>query len=265
MGKVITFGIQKGGAGKSTSAGVVSYLLSEEYKVLAIDLDSQGNLTSLLTQRNIYDFDGETALEALKEQDAKKYVHSISERLDILTSNDLMATFPRFLYTQYRRGKTTLCLHETIKNVRDEYDFIIIDSPPALSEHTINALCTSDEVVICFETSQFCYDALDRFMETYEHAKREVNPNLNVAGILCNIIDVRRSETKYFIEALDTNYPNQRFESMIKRQASTSRLQLKGFENNPELNHAVEPYRPFVKELLERVQHRKQEQTTKRA
>lgn len=228
-------------------------MLAKEHKVLAVDLDSQGNLTSLLTGKNIYDFDGQTALEAMKEQDALKYAHKVNENLDILTSNDYMATLPRFLLRDYKGGRSTLCLDETLKEAKQKYDFIIIDCPPALSEHTINALCTSDEVVICFETSKFCFDAIDRFLETYTHAKQTVNPKVKIAGILCNIIDMRSSDTMEFINAVDVNYPGQRFEAMIKRQASTRRLQLRGFEDNPELAHAIKPYQSFVKELLERV------------
>lgn len=265
----ITFGITKGGVGKTTSSAIVAYLLSKDYKVLAIDMDSQGNLTSILTQRNIYDFDQHTVLEAMKEGDALKYVHSITENLHILTSNDLLALLPHFLYNEYRGKQYVLCLDEALREAKEVYDYIIIDSPPAIGEQTLNALCTSDSVVLMFETSKFAYDAIDRYMEFIETAK-QANEKLQVAGILVNILDSRRSENKDFLDALDTNYPGMKFKSMIKRQASTARLQLTGFtldtslprieafKARRELNHAIDPYKPFLKELLQRVENYKQ-------
>ena len=78
MGITISFGIQKGGVGKTTTTAITSYLLSKKSKVLAVDFDSQGNLTAFLTKRNIYDFTKNTVLEALKEKDPGQ-VHLPSE------------------------------------------------------------------------------------------------------------------------------------------------------------------------------------------
>ncbi|MEK4078259.1 ParA family protein, partial [Paenibacillus sp. FSL M7-0656] len=161
MAKVISFGIQKGGSSKTTTSAIVAYILSQEYgkKVLAVDLDSQGNLTELLTQRDIYDFHEYTIFEALKERNARKYVHNVTERLDILTAEDHLARFPSWLYASYK-GNRSLVLKETLENVQDEYDYIIIDTPPALGDQTINALAASDAVVAMFEASKFCYSAI---------------------------------------------------------------------------------------------------------
>jgi len=97
--KVITFGISKGGCAKSTSSGITSYLLSRNERVLAIDMDMQGNLTSLLTGE--YDicnvFDQKTVLEAILEGNAEPYIVNVRENLDLLPSNDYLATLPRKL------------------------------------------------------------------------------------------------------------------------------------------------------------------------
>jgi chromosome partitioning protein len=252
MAKTITFGIQKGGSGKTTAAGIVAYLLSQNYRVLCCDMDSQGNLTELITQRDIYDFTGRTVLEAIKEKDARNYIHHLSEKLHILTSEDLLATFPRYLYTEYK-GNKSLILKETLSTVQDNYDYIIIDTPPALGDQTINALAASDAVVILFETSKFCYSALSRFIETINHAKDKVNPNLKICGILRTLIDSRRSDSKAFSELVEEEYGDLCFETIINRKASTARVPIHGFVENPELNQATEQYRSLVKELIERV------------
>lgn len=252
MAKVISFGIQKGGAAKTTSSGIVAHLLSQKYKVLAVDFDSQGNLTELLTQRDIYDFHGKTVLEALKEQDARPYIHRISDSLHMLTAEDLLATFSRYLYTEYR-GNKSLVLHNTLEPVKNDYDYIIIDTPPALGDQTINALAASDAVVIMFETSKFCYSALGRFIETVHHVQEMVNPNLKIAGILRTIVDIRRSDAKAFVELVDEEYPGLSFETIIARKAATGRLTISGFVDNPELSQAIVQYKDFVKELINRV------------
>jgi chromosome partitioning protein len=252
LAKTITFGIQKGGSAKTTSAGIVSFLLSKDYRVLAVDLDSQGNLTELLTQRDIYDFHGRTILEAMKEQNAQPYIHAISDNLHILTADDLLATFPRYLYTEFK-GNKSLVLQNTLATVKDNYDFVILDTPPALGDQTINALSASDAVVILFESSKFCYTALGRFLETVQHVQKLVNPDLKIGGILRSIIDTRRTDAKAFIELVEEDFPDLVFQTIINRKAATGRLSIHGFKNNPELEQAINPFRGFMKELMLRV------------
>ncbi|TLS49291.1 ParA family protein [Paenibacillus antri] len=250
--KIITFGIQKGGSSKTTTSGVTAYLLSQNYKVLAIDLDSQGNLTELLTQQDIYDFHGATIFEALKEKDAKPYVRRISDALHLIPAEDHLARFPSWLYEQYR-GNRSLVLKEALENVQDDYDYIIIDTPPALGDQTINALSASHAVVAMFETSKFCYSALGRFLETCVHVQELVNKELKIGGILRCMIDTRRTDNKALVELVEEEYKDICFETILTRSAATGRLSINGFQDNPELKKAVHQYHGFVKELLERV------------
>lgn len=136
--KIISFGIQKGGSSKTTTSGVVAHLLSRDYKVLTIDMDSQGNLTEFLARRDVVDFSGRTILEALQEQDARSYIYKVTESLHWIAADDLLATFSRWLYSDYRGGDRSLILSETLKTVQDDYDYIILDTPPALGDLTIN-------------------------------------------------------------------------------------------------------------------------------
>lgn len=249
--KVISFAIQKGGAAKTTTTGIVTHLLGREYKVLCCDLDSQGNLTEFLTQQDVYEFHGNTVLEAMQERNAEPYIQHVTDNIDILTADDLLATFSRWLYTEYH-GNRSLVLKEALESVKDQYDYILIDTPPALGDHTINALAASDSVVILFEPSKFCYSAVGRFLETVEHVQNLVNPGLKAAGILTAIIDKRRSDGKVLLEFLSEEYPELVFDTVITRKATTGRLSIEGFTDNPELEDAIEPYIPFVKELLAR-------------
>lgn len=255
--KIISFGIQKGGSSKTTTGGIVSYLLSQDHRVLAVDLDSQGNLTELLTGRDVVEFRGKTILEAMQAQNASGYVYQVTDNLHLIAAEDLLATFSRWLYSDFRAkaiNDRSLILAKTLATVRDNYDYIIIDMPPALGDQTINALAASDYVVAMFEASKFCYSALGRFLETCWHVKERVSPNMVVAGILRGLIDSRRSDNKFLISQVKETYGELCFESVLTRNAAAGRLAITGFENNNEINQAVSQYRDFLKELMQRVE-----------
>ena len=250
--KIISFGIQKGGSSKTTTSGVVSYLLSRDHKVLAIDMDSQGNLTEFLGRRDVASFSGQTILEAMQAEDVTDFIFEITDNLHLVPADDLLATFSRWLYNDHRGDKAKV-LHNSLKPVLDIYDYIILDTPPALGDLTINALSASDRVVAMFEASVFCYSALGRFLETCWHVREKVNPRLAVAGILRGLIDARRTDNKALISQVAETYGELCFETILTRNAAAGRLPLVGFENNNELDRAVAQYEGFVKELLKRV------------
>lgn len=254
--KIITFGISKGGCSKSTSSGITSFLLSNDEKVLAIDMDGQGNLTSFLTGE--YDicnvFEEKTVLEAILEEDARSYIIKIKDNLDLIPANDFLATLPRKMFEKQLKLDA---LQNALKPVMEDYDWIVIDTPPALSELTVMPLSTYSEAgsfaVIMFDGSMFAYYAIPKFLEIIEGAKERYNPSLNTAGILFSLIDSRAKENEVMIEAIEEDHPSMRFNTIIKRKASTRRLAIEGFEGNTELRNALEHYIPFVKELKKRV------------
>ena len=253
--KVLTFGISKGGCSKTTTAGVVAHMLSESNRVLVVDMDSQGNISSLLT--GVLDicnvFEEKTTLEALLEKDVRPYIVPVTDSLHVVPSNDFLAQLSVHLRSGQYSGNPYLALKEAISPVMEDYDYIILDTPPALGDQTINAIACSDYAVIMFDGSQFCYYAIQKFIEICEAARNNLGSTVEVAGILFAIVDPRTSDTKAMIEIIDEEYPNLRFPSIIKRKAMTKRLGIYGFQENPELKNAIEPYKPFVKELLERV------------
>ncbi len=255
--KIITFGISKGGCSKSTTSGITARLLSEEKRVLCIDMDGQGNLTSFLTGE--YDicsvFENRTVLEAIIEGNAKPYILRLTDNLHLIPSNDFLATLPRIMF-QEKKGLDALS--KALEPVLDSYDYIIIDTPPNLGEQTILSLCTyspaGSYAVIMFDGSMFCYYAIQKFIDIVEESRSISKNNLEVAGILFAIIDTRAKENDSMVELIDEEYEGKRFSAIIKRKAATRRLPINGFEDNKELNSALEYYIPFVKELEERVQ-----------
>ncbi|WP_338754945.1 ParA family protein [Bacillus sp. FJAT-52991] len=263
MAITMTMGIQKGGCGKSTTTGILAYLLKENgYRVLAIDMDSQGNLTELLSEQPSNEFMGKSILEAIQENDAKKYIVPVTENLDLLPANNFLATLPRWIYTgkTYQgeavpfKGNPSMILDKLLDQVREEYDFIVLDTPPSLSEQTTNALVASDYVVVMYECSNWCYSAIPNFMDSVNGAKELGNRNTQVIGILRTMNDVRRSDAKAFNEIIAEDYPDLVFATVITRKAPVGRLALYGFTDNAELKQALDQYKNFYEELIQRVQ-----------
>ncbi|MGL5257364.1 MAG: ParA family protein [Proteocatella sp.] len=250
MTKVITFGVEKGGAAKTTTCGVVAYLLSRKKKVLVIDMDSQGNLTELLTGMDSAEFAGRSILTALQENDADKYTVVLNDKLHLLAGQTELAKFPRWLYEQYK-GDKSLALRQVLDQIKDNYDYVLIDTPPALGDATINALAASDFVVALYEASKYCYSALGRFLSTAE-AVKTVNPELKVAGIVTTLMDSRRADNKALLELVQEEYKDLCFKTVIFRRAATGRLSIYGFDDNHEIKQAVEQFEPLLKEIVKK-------------
>src|SRR5206468_2443486 len=179
MGLTITFGTEKGGSAKTTSSGVIAYLLSKKHKVLAVDLDLQGNMSELLSGvRDVTTNFPLTVFDAMKNKDANGCIYELNSNLHLLPANTFLSGFHRYLYLEYYPTKQDVnhLLRETLLSIKDQYDYIIIDTPPALGEITLNALVASDYVVLMFEASMFGHSALNRYLDTILSVKQYSNP-----------------------------------------------------------------------------------------
>jgi chromosome partitioning protein len=255
MATVISVGIQKGGCGKSTTASVLAYELSQTYKVLAVDMDGQGNLTQVLTGvDDIYEFDENTVYEAIINENPIGLITSITDNLHILAGDEAINTLcPYFYKEDGLNGKYHNVLRNTLEKVADDYDYIIIDNPPQLGELSLISLTASDFVLILFETSKFCYNSLKSYLNTIDTVVERVNPNLKKLGILRSLTDKRRTDNKYYSKLIEKEYPKSCFKSIIHRVAVIGRIPALGFLNNPEIKHVMKEYRPLLKEVKGRL------------
>ena len=248
---VITYSLQKGGVGKTTCCGLSAFLLSKMgYKVLALDMDSQGNLTQLISgYDDLEPFYQETMKEALESGDVNPFIRIASDTLHYVPADDYLV-----LIADYK-GQTpkSMLLRKAIEIVKEEYDFILIDTPPNLSTQTINALIASDYVVILFETAKFSYNAIPRFLDSITGARDNGNPDLKIAGILATLSDSRRNDSKELLALINEEYSDLLFQTIIPRRAAIGRLSVYGFFDNPEIRQASEIHKSFIKELLKRV------------
>jgi chromosome partitioning protein len=271
MAKVITFTIQKGGVAKTTSAAVVGYLLGEvfEKKVLMVDMDTQGNLSEVFlkdrTKRLIKEgkIPG-TILEAMvDEEDVRPYIFNVMKNVDIVPASDDLAGLPAYLHdrdmfqekikqnpTKYHVSKL---LKITLEPVMDQYDFIIIDTQPSLSELVTNAWVAADYIIIPFDLSRYAISALEDFFENLEQIQKNVNPNLKVYGILPTMVERVRTDHRFIMEEFskDPTYGRYILPYYIPRRASIGRLSHLKFFDNDELMDLCGSYIPLVKGLLE--------------
>ena len=255
MATVITFGQQKGGVGKTTTCSMAAYTLSQTHKVLAIDMDSQGSLTQLLSQRSVYEFTGKTILQGIRNMDACKYVVPLTKNLSIIPAEDELATLSRIIYDEQISPTPGLVLDRAIRGIKKDYDYILIDQPPALDELSINAMAASDFVVAVLLSEQLCLTALDRYLKALQEVQKRYNPDLRLAGILVALSDSRILSDQAVVSQARNDYGTVVFNAEIKRKSRIKEYPMIGIQSSTKADRdAQEPYIAFVKELLNRVQ-----------
>src|SRR5699024_361857 len=171
------------------------------------DMDSHANLTELLTEEPANNFIDKSIFEAITYKNPQKYIYEVNKYIDIIPSNNFLASFARWIYTKkvpgidqsiVYDGKPYEQLDLTLKLIKNNYDYILIDTPPSLSEQTTNALIASDYCLIPFESSRFCYSALPNFLEVVEFVKATNEKDLKILGISGTLNDKRRNDAKFF-------------------------------------------------------------------
>lgn len=265
MAITISVANQKGGVSKTTSAGILAYLLTRaNFKVLAVDMDMQSNLSELFLQDDIDELldNGEikgTVFEAMVTEDPKKYIiQDVLPNMDLLASSDLLANITAYLYSEDYDFHVSECLRRTLSHVESDYDFVVIDTPPALSELMTNSLGASDLVFIPFDTSRYGLSALYRIFTTIDKIKENVNPKLEILGIAPTLTNSKRKDVKQVMEMMSNHpvYSQYLLSSSIPHRASIGRLSLRGFKDNMELADALIPYLPIYEGLMNHVQKR---------
>lgn len=215
MGRIIAIANQKGGVGKTTTAINLSACLAEAgQKVLTIDVDPQGNTTSGLgidknsVENTIY----ELILGEVNIQDA--ILETEFDRLSIIASNVNLAAAEIELIGI---SEKEYILKRAVDQVRDNYDFVIIDCPPSLNMLTINAMTTADTVLVPIQCEYYALEGLSQLLHTVNLVKQRLNPKLEMEGVVFTMYDARTNLSLQVVENVKDNLNQTIYKTIIPR------------------------------------------------
>ena len=214
MARIIAIANQKGGVGKTTTAVNLAAALSRTPKrVLLVDLDAQGNATmgSGVDKRELQ---ASTCDVLLEEIDATAAIVRTPEGLDLMPGNtDLTAAEIELMDEDGREQR----LKRALDPLRDKYDYIIIDCPPALSLLTLNALTAADSVLVPMQCEYYALEGLTALLQTIDALKARLNPALEIEGVLRTMFDVRNNLANAVSAELTNHFGDKVFRTIVPR------------------------------------------------
>ena len=212
--RIIAIANQKGGVGKTTTAvNLAAALARTPKRVLLVDLDAQGNATmgSGVDKREL---EASSCDVLLGECDARTAVVAAAEGFDLLPGNiDLTAAEIQLMDVDGREQK----LKDALEPLRGDYDFIIVDCPPALSLLTLNALTAADSVIVPMQCEYYALEGLSALMETIEALRQRLDPRLEIEGVLRTMFDVRNNLANAVSAELTEHFGDRVFRTIVPR------------------------------------------------
>ena len=263
MAKVICITNQKGGVGKTTTAvNLAFYLAKEKFRTLIIDFDPQGNATSGLG------IDKE-ALEKAYEPNSKVPGASMTEvmlgsigLLPIIQETKyknlaIAPTTPQLANTEVELTKDKnrfMRLKEAVKMIENDYDYIIIDSPPSLSLLTVNGMITADYLLLPVQTEFYAMEGVSQLLETMKLVRERMNPKLKLLGVLATMYDKRTSLSIQVLEEVEKYFKDKVFKTTIPRNVRVAEAPSHGVPVGAydKFSKGAKAYRALAKEVIDR-------------
>jgi len=252
MARVICITNQKGGVGKTTTSVNLAYFLAKDkYRVLLIDADPQGNASSGLG------LDKSTLDASMTE-----VMLSAADFVDIILPTDfknfdLAPTTPQLANAEVEltgmKQKFSV-MKKAIDSVRDNYDYIIIDSPPSLSLLTVNGMIAADYLILPVQTEFYALEGVAQLLESMAMVKKAMNPNLRLLGVLATMYDKRTSLSMEVLEEIRKYFKDKVFRTTIPRNVRVAEAPSHGVPvgSYDKFSKGAKAYRDFAREVEER-------------
>ena len=252
MGRAIVVANQKGGVVKTTTAINLAACLAEAgQKVLAIDMDPQGNMTSGLgvdkdaIENTVYELLlGESSVEDCLQKE-------VIENLSVIGSNINLSAAEIELIGEEEKE---YILQKAIAPIRDNYDFIIIDCPPSLSMLTINSMCLADTVLVPIQCEYYALEGLTQLIHTINLVQERLNPSLEMEGVVFTMYDARTNLSLQVVENVKNNLNQTIYKTIIPRNVRLAEAPSYGMPINlyDTKSAGAESYRLLAEEVIHR-------------
>ncbi len=252
MSRIIAIANQKGGVGKTTTSINLSACLAEQgKKVLVVDIDPQGNATSGLgidknaLENTVYElFIEECNMEDCIQEEAL-------EHLDVLPSNVNLSGAEIDLIGIDGRE---YILKNLLTDIKDNYDFVIIDCPPSLNILTVNAMVTADTVLVPIQCEYYALEGLSQLIHTINLVKKRLNPELEMEGVVFTMYDARTNLSLEVVENVKRNLKQNVYKTIIPRNIRLAEAPSHGLPINLYDSKSVgaESYRMLALEVIHR-------------
>lgn len=250
MAKIISLINQKGGVGKTTSTiNLATYLADAGKRVLLVDLDPQGNASSGIgvDTRNLTKSLYRAMISGDYPQDA---IINLDSGFDIIpSSQDLAGAGVEMIHMDNREFR----LYDVLRQIRNEYDYVIIDSPPSLGLLTINGLVASDEIIIPVQTEYYALEGLSQLLETISLVKDNLQPELAIKGALLTMYDRRNRLARQVVKEVQDHFPGYVFQSIIPRTVRLAEAPSygKSILHFSGLSKGARAYKNLAREIIE--------------
>ena len=250
MAKIISLVNQKGGVGKTTSAiNLATYLAAAGKFVLLIDLDPQGNASSGLgidtqnLEKSLY----HSLVLGQHPKDVILKTETFGHHI-IPANQDLAGAAIELANLENREYR----LYNVLRDIRTEYDYIVIDSPPSLGLLTINGLVASDEVIIPVQAEYFALEGLGQLLKTIELVRENLQPKLKIGGVLLTMYDRRNRLARQVVKEVRDHFPGRVFDAVIPRSVRLAEAPSfgKSILSFDSFSKGARSYRHFANEVI---------------